>query len=152
VEDVDVTGRITLERAARGWIAALPPGVAAVEEQETEAGLFLALKPAKAGAMHVAVGFGQPETVGLYWGTDFRVEELTSDPDLLVRVLQAVRNGRVSKEVWTVWGRVASILSVIEDQELLASSRVVNLLWLLRPLARRASRRTYLPWDTNLSE
>src|SRR3954462_3807517 len=114
VEYVAMTRRISLEHA-RGWIAALPPGLAAVADEETEAGLFLSVRPAKAGAMAVAVGFGQPETVALYWGTGFRVEELTKDPDWLVRVLQAVRSGRVAEEVWTVWGRVASIVSVIED-------------------------------------
>jgi hypothetical protein len=142
-----MSGVNALERAAREWIATLPAGVATTEEQKIDAGVILTVRPKKVGAMHVAVGFGSMESVDLYWGTDFRVEDFTADGAWLIRVLESIRNGKVVEEVWTVWGKVASVVSVIEVDERTVSSRVVRPLWALRPIARRASVRQYVSWD-----
>ena len=142
-----MSGVNALERAAREWIASLPARVATTQEQKIEAGVVLAIRPQKVGAMDVALGFGSVDSVDLYWGNDFRIEDFTADGALLVRVLDAIRKGRVVEEVWTVWGRTASVFSAIEVEEGTVSSRVVKPLWVLRPIAIRASFRRCLPWD-----
>jgi len=136
-----------VERAVREWIAALPPGVAATDEKKVGEGAMLHVRPLKAGAMDVAVGFASPDAVELYWGNGFRAENVEPDLERCVGVLRAIRQGRVREEEWTVGSVTASIVSLIETDEGTVSSRLVKPLWILQRFARRGRQRTYAPWD-----
>jgi hypothetical protein len=89
----------------RSWIGSLPTGAVTVSEEQAPSEFVIQIRPARQGAADVELRIADYGTFGLYVSA-IRIEDLPLSEQLVLEVLEAVKEGHVEEEVWERSGKV----------------------------------------------
>ena len=108
-------------------------------------GLLFEVRPATTNAMDVTVGLGPSDEVDMFWGDGYRWENWKATPREVLEVCEAIKDGDVIEETWSL-GRFAleqRCYIRVQGQRVGDGSFPIPQ-WLKKWV--RLSVRTYSPW------
>jgi hypothetical protein len=103
--------------------AKLPAGTFSVYREQSTHGLLTRVEPANPKAAAMALRTNGSSTCNILFGRAFSLELELDDDHLLLKLVDAVRNGNLVEKIWTISGRMIYTKSAVRLPDRVATTR-----------------------------